>query len=162
MKCRSVKKRLHALRDGEVGPELEARLKAHLGACDRCRSAFEAIEDLWGLLEDYPEIDVPEGFSRRVAARAEAEEAERGFRGSLRWRWRLEPLSWATAFVFLGGLLIGGVLFHTWSGRMNRRLASYYASTQDPYEFESSYGLAEQSLIDSYWKVLTADSDGET
>lgn len=162
--CRRVRKKLEALRDGEVSPEVGAALEDHLGGCDRCRSEFEAMKRLWDLLGVYPEQEVPAGFSQGVVARAEALSQKRGFAAWWSWRWRPVPLSWATALVFFVGLVTGGILFEVWSARMNQRLASYYyyAGTHQPYEFESSYGLTEQSLIDGYWNVLTVGGDEET
>jgi anti-sigma factor RsiW len=160
--CTRVRKKLGALRDGEVGPQVSAGLEDHLRGCERCRSEFETMKRLWGLLGAYPEQEVPSGFSQRVVARAEALSEKRRFAAWWSWRWQLAPLSWATAVVFFGGLLMGGILFEAWSARMNKRLASYFASTHQPYEFESSYGLTEQSFVDGYWNVLTVGGDEET
>lgn len=52
MNCEETQSRLVEAVEGELGGQLEARLKQHLDACDGCRTEFEQLRRGAGVLRD--------------------------------------------------------------------------------------------------------------
>jgi anti-sigma factor RsiW len=87
MNCRSIRERLAAYQDGEIGGEERARIAAHLGECPSCRSFYAELEQVWEAMEKIPEIEASPGFERRLAERINAVPEPRS-------RWRFPWVSW--------------------------------------------------------------------
>lgn len=61
MRCRSVRKRLVALHDGEVTPSERVQLEEHLATCAECRSEHSRL----GALPP-PQLQIPADVGRRL------------------------------------------------------------------------------------------------
>lgn len=55
----------------------EARLEAHLAACEPCRLEYGAFAEAVSLVRELPRHKLPAAFSRRVLARTRAERRRR-------------------------------------------------------------------------------------
>ncbi len=113
MRCRTVRKKMSPLMDGEVAPPLRMRLQGHLEGCAACRGALAEARALFKALGQAPAPPpVPRDFSGRVMALA----SERSVRASraarpLLWRSDAPPaLRWATAAMLAAGLALGAMM----------------------------------------------------
>ena len=59
--------------DGEITPEEDALLSAHMSECPECREEYEELLSLEDTLSSLPEEDVPEGFAATVTERIKAQ-----------------------------------------------------------------------------------------
>ena len=59
--------------DGELDAEGEARLKAHIAVCDRCRTLWEAMNDVSAMLAQAPVLAPSPGFTERVMTQVRRE-----------------------------------------------------------------------------------------
>ena len=72
--CERWTEQLSARLDGELSPEEERELEAHLAVCPSCRALAKQLEALDAGLQDLEEAPAPEGFARGVMDRIAAEE----------------------------------------------------------------------------------------
>lgn len=68
---------LIAYLDGRSSGEQRARLDAHLGSCQACRSQLQELKTLWGVLEEWNGIEASPGFEAGLRARLEQEKERR-------------------------------------------------------------------------------------
>jgi len=52
--------------EGEVEPELRARIEGHLKICKHCTAILDGTRNVVQLVADGKVLDVPEGFSKRL------------------------------------------------------------------------------------------------
>ena len=64
--CERWTEQLSARLDGELSPEEERELEAHLAVCPSCRALAKQLEALDAGLQDLEEVPAPEGFARGV------------------------------------------------------------------------------------------------
>lgn len=64
--CDEIFELLSAALDGELTPEKQTALDAHLACCSVCSALYEELRDLRAAMTDLPELTAPEGFSARV------------------------------------------------------------------------------------------------
>lgn len=57
---------LDAYLDGELAPDEEAGVRAHLADCERCRDELAAIERVRALVRGLPDLDLPSVVVERV------------------------------------------------------------------------------------------------
>ena len=72
--CERWTEQLSARLDGELSPEEERELEAHLADCPSCRAVAAQLEMVSAGLDDLEEVPAPEGFARGVMDRIAAEE----------------------------------------------------------------------------------------
>ena len=92
MKCEEVYHFLQAYLDGEIGPEEERKLEAHVRLCPSCKKKLFSLQGLITSIEDLDEARPDEGFTKRLIERLPeiAEPARRTDRGGF-WRRFLGP-----------------------------------------------------------------------
>lgn len=166
MGCRRIQKRLKSFSDGEVGSfRKKAAIERHLGKCVRCRQALEEIHALERLLEAYEEIDLPEhGLAGPVLARVR-KESGLSMRPSaslptvpLRVRF-FSPYGWATAGLFLAGILAGQVIAA--SIRQTPLVQDEQSElSQQAINLEIFSEIPPDSLEQRFWEALSAGQGG--
>lgn len=93
MKCASARNLIEPHLDGELNPDLQARIQDHLAACDPCNEAFSRLRELQtNIRTQLPHYDAPAHFRERVleSLREVAKHGAAdggGTRWSLPWRW---------------------------------------------------------------------------
>jgi len=117
MDCKRFVKHLHAYVDGAVTPALHAAMETHVASCLACRREMESLTQLGAVLRAAPPPPpIPEGFARRVMARAAAQKAPVPPRlvawlSSIAWWQEMAlPTRAAAAAVLWFGLALGAVM----------------------------------------------------
>lgn len=67
--CEEVWMELSNYIEGDVSPELRARMEAHFRKCDHCTAIYDGTKNIIQLVGDFKAFDVPQGFSERLQAR---------------------------------------------------------------------------------------------
>jgi anti-sigma factor (TIGR02949 family) len=67
--CLEVWREISNLIDGEIAPELRARMEAHFNSCAHCSAVLDGTRNVVKLVADGVEYDLPEGFSQRLYKR---------------------------------------------------------------------------------------------
>jgi anti-sigma factor RsiW len=68
MKCRQIYPLMQAYLDGEVTPEEERQVEAHIRACQVCRHRLVDLARTANRISDDQRIDPSEDFTRRLLA----------------------------------------------------------------------------------------------
>ena len=95
-----VSRLLSAYIDGKVSVREAEAVRAHLGACDRCRRELDTLRATVELLRQLPELETPRSFALTVAP-VEVAPAPR-----IAWA---AGLAASAAGLFLVALLLGGL-----------------------------------------------------
>jgi anti-sigma factor (TIGR02949 family) len=64
--CREVWREISNFLDGEVDPELRARMEAHFKACAHCSAILDGTRNTVKLIGDGIEYQLPADFSKRL------------------------------------------------------------------------------------------------
>jgi anti-sigma factor RsiW len=64
--CLEVWREISNYVDGDVAPEVRARMEAHFKVCAHCTAVLDGIRNVVKLVGDGIEYDLPEGFSQRL------------------------------------------------------------------------------------------------
>jgi len=64
--CLEVWREISNYIDGEISPELRARMEAHFKVCAHCTAILDGTKNVVKLVADDVEYELPEGFSRRL------------------------------------------------------------------------------------------------
>lgn len=75
IKCNEIVSELEAYRRNEVSADLKSIIETHLNACYSCRQELNSLRQLNELLEMYQPAPVTTGFTARLLARLENEQA---------------------------------------------------------------------------------------
>jgi anti-sigma factor RsiW len=75
--CVEVWREISNYVDGDVDPELKARLEFHLKNCSHCKAVLDGTRNTVGLLADGEWYPLPSGFSERLRLRLLSECRER-------------------------------------------------------------------------------------
>jgi len=67
--CREVREELTNYSEGDITPELRARIESHLAACSGCRVYFHSVRQVIRILRGTELIELPVGFSQRLYSR---------------------------------------------------------------------------------------------
>jgi anti-sigma factor (TIGR02949 family) len=67
--CLEVWREISNFIDGEIAPELRARMEAHFKSCAHCSAVLDGTRNVVKLVADGVEYDLPEGFSQRLYKR---------------------------------------------------------------------------------------------
>jgi predicted anti-sigma-YlaC factor YlaD len=67
--CREVREELTNFVEGDITPELRARIESHLAACLGCRVYYDSIRQVIRILGETEAIELPAGFSQRLYSR---------------------------------------------------------------------------------------------
>jgi anti-sigma factor RsiW len=128
MDCKLFKKRLHRYVDRALPPLVHAVMEAHAASCPACRREVESLTDLATVLHAADStLPVPEGFARRVMARAVVRKVPArfsvfGWLSSQDWWTEIaSPTRAAVAVVLVIGLSLGAVM--GWDVNRNGRNA---------------------------------------
>ena len=73
MKCKEAKKLLSQYTDGILDPGVMGELKSHLGSCESCSKALEALLEMRRRFDLLPEVDAPDDFLQRLHERLDRE-----------------------------------------------------------------------------------------
>ena len=79
MRCKSCRDHLSAWRDGELSPQLAAKVKAHVEKCQACQDLSRAMEQTLDALERLPSLEPSAGFDaafKRRLQKARASQAQ--------------------------------------------------------------------------------------
>ena len=64
--CRAVRKLVSSFIDGELDPEFQARLEAHLHKCHHCKALVDGTRNIVHLVADERTFELPSGFAERL------------------------------------------------------------------------------------------------
>ncbi len=64
--CLEVWREISNFLDGEVAPEMRARMEAHFKVCAHCTAILDGTKNVVKLVGDGVEYQMPEGFSTRL------------------------------------------------------------------------------------------------
>jgi anti-sigma factor RsiW len=121
MKCASARNLIEPHLDGELNPDLQAKIQDHLAACDPCTEAFSRLRELQtNIRTQLPHYDAPAHFRERVlqSLREVAKHGAAdggGTRWSLPWRWMAIAASALLAVSVAGNV----TLFQSRSGGLD-------------------------------------------
>lgn len=107
--CQSIRKKLSAYQDGEVGTAEKDAIEAHLRTCEACRKKHEALMQTYRMFRSLPEIEPAPGLSRRIldsATRTQEPFWIRVLGEALRWL----PTPAAMVALAVTGLWVGAML----------------------------------------------------
>ena len=116
MDCKRFEKHLNAYVDGAVPPALHATMQTHAASCPTCRREMELLTQLGAVLRAAtPPPPIPEGFTRRVMARAATRKTPVPLRlvawlPSFAWWQEMTRPRRAAAAVLVFGLALGAVM----------------------------------------------------
>jgi hypothetical protein len=102
MKCRKVRNRLADYSTGDLSPELEKEIRAHLPGCPDCSGLLSELEVTLGLLDRRVRLEPNPFLYTRIRERTEGEKAETTLAAPF-FRRVLQPV--------MISILIGGALF---------------------------------------------------
>lgn len=71
--CQHVWEYISAYLDGEVEPELRARIDRHLETCEICSAVLDSTRNVVVLVADERVFELPAGFGERLHARLDRE-----------------------------------------------------------------------------------------
>lgn len=71
--CKHVWQYISAYIDGEVDPELRARIERHLETCEICSAVLDSTRNVIVLVADDRVFELPAGFSARLHERLDEE-----------------------------------------------------------------------------------------
>jgi len=113
--------------DGLLGADDRLQLQQHLASCASCRSEWEAMKQMSGLLKASPMVGPPLGFAVRVERRLDdkARKQRRVFGGVAVLTSSLS-LAGATIAVIL--LILGGLMIWQWLGAQGTSAVTQIAS----------------------------------
>lgn len=110
MKCRSARKMMSALIDGELSPVQKESLTRHVQGCEDCRELHKEILAVHDLLTTAGKHTAPQGFSQRVMTKLEAElESGRIFPIRTPLFLKLAEIGFAIVIVIVG-IISGNIL----------------------------------------------------
>ena len=70
--CRDVWREISNYVDGDLGPELKARMEAHFLTCTHCTAVLNGTRNAVRLIGDGLGFELPGGFSERLRERLKA------------------------------------------------------------------------------------------
>lgn len=73
--CLEVIRELSNYIDREISPDLKAQIEAHLPNCKHCTAIYDGSRNVVQLVADERSFELPAGFSQRLRARFEKDEA---------------------------------------------------------------------------------------
>jgi len=106
MNCDSVRKRLSAYQDRELGPDEQARIKSHLQSCPECSAIYAEFQHTWVVLGEVPEIHPAPTFYPEIRKRISGLN-DPHFIPRLRQVFQFFPSPLVMATLVLAGLVIG-------------------------------------------------------
>ena len=71
--CQEVWRELTNYMEGDVTAEMRERIAQHLSGCAHCRAIYDGLRNVVQLLGNGRTFELPEGFSRRLYGRLQAE-----------------------------------------------------------------------------------------
>ena len=75
--CEHVWREVSNYLEGDVDPELRARMEAHFKVCSHCTAVLDGARNVVQLVADGKAFDLPRGFSERLRQRIGATVAEK-------------------------------------------------------------------------------------
>ena len=127
--------------DGEISPEEDARLTAHISGCETCREELSELSALEETLDSMPEYDVPPSFAAKVTEKLRTQ-------GAKIHKPRFKPyFSIAAACI-----LLVVVLFYNMSGGM----ISKNSAIEDTAGFAASDEAEESADADGAAQSISA------
>jgi hypothetical protein len=121
MKCRAVRKRLSAYRDGDLAAEETREVSLHLGACADCGAHWASWTEALAGLAGLPALQSEESIASRIHTRLEVETRGPGLRLLFRPAWRARPLllpSLVPAVMVLVTLMLGVAALERAAGQL--------------------------------------------
>lgn len=67
--CQEVWGEISNYIEGEIAPEMRARMETHFKSCAHCTAVLDSTRNVVGLVGDGRIFPLPEGFSRRLQKR---------------------------------------------------------------------------------------------
>ncbi|HET7207285.1 MAG TPA: zf-HC2 domain-containing protein [Terriglobales bacterium] len=75
--CEHVWREISNYLEGDVDPELRARMEAHFRVCSHCTAVLDGTRNVIQLVADGQAFDLPRGFSERLRQRIAAKVVEK-------------------------------------------------------------------------------------
>jgi predicted anti-sigma-YlaC factor YlaD len=75
--CEHVWREISNYLEGDVDPELRARMEAHFRVCSHCTAVLDGARNVIRLVADGQAFDLPRGFSARLRQRIAAKAVEK-------------------------------------------------------------------------------------
>lgn len=116
MKCRTVRNRLSAYRDGDLSADETRLVSLHLGTCASCAAHWTSWSEALDALSGLPQLQCDESIAARIQTRLEVETRGPGLSLLFRPMWSARPLllpSLVPAVLVLV-LMVSGVLLLDW------------------------------------------------
>jgi anti-sigma factor RsiW len=118
MPCRKWQVQISKQHEGELSDEEEANLSRHLESCHHCRILDARLRSVSALLNESPELPVPDFLSQRITAAVSErmrQHPEGGVWGMIKlFSYRYRAI--VTTAVLVIGLCIGGLAGHNIAG----------------------------------------------
>ncbi|MEW6440327.1 MAG: zf-HC2 domain-containing protein [bacterium] len=157
MGCKRVRDRLKPYADGELGGSRKAAVERHLAGCEPCRQALRELEGLASLMAAAAEIEPAAGLAERVLAEAGRSHRSRD-RSLLRAGaparvWYASPVGWATAGLFVAGVMAGHLLT-TGLKQEGQPSPARSESSRQMVDLEIFSVTPPDSLEEVYWQTL--------
>ena len=141
--CQSVRKKLSAYQDGEVGPDEKDAIEIHLRACEVCRRKHEALLRTYRMLSSLPEIEPAPGLSRRIVDNATQVQEPFWIR-ALGNAFRMLPAPAVMVALAAAGLLVGTMLGNFLTERQFRPSPAF-----STFHSDQSLTLASVQVFDA-------------
>ena len=140
MTCGQCVEKLTDLLNGDLTPDAERDVRAHIDECEQCARAFAQMRGIVVALRGLPEVEPPADLRERLRSIAVQPEPESG---SLWRRWRPAAIGLAAAAAALLMVTIGLHGYHQEAGELPERLVMERAATDSPEE------LSEPALVEA-------------
>ena len=129
MKCRTVRSRLSAYRDGDLTAEETRLVSLHLGSCEACGTHWTSWSDALDALSGLPQLQCDESIAARIQTRLEVETRGPGLSLLFRPVWSARPLFLPSLVPAVAVLLavVAGVFLLDWEA--DRLPAVYVRNT---------------------------------
>jgi Putative zinc-finger/Gram-negative bacterial TonB protein C-terminal len=116
MKCRTVRSRLSAYRDGDLTADETRLVSLHLGSCEACGAHWTSWSDALDALSGLPLLQCDESIAARIQTRLEVETRGPGLSLLFRPMWSARPLFLPSLVPAVGVLLavVSGVFLLDW------------------------------------------------
>ncbi len=108
--------------EGELSPEQQAEVKAHLEGCEECRQELEAFRQTMRALSGLRPLPPPEGFARKVQQRIHRRSRGRFFRAD-RLFMRV-PFEWISFIIIIIMLVLYMLMMETQVKKMKAAAGS--------------------------------------
>jgi anti-sigma factor RsiW len=158
MNCRTIRKRLSAYQDKELGVNEQDRIRSHLQGCPECSKQFADFQYIQEVLDELPDIQPAPGFYLEVLKKISGSNDRRLF-PKRRQAFQFLPSPLAMAAYLVIGLLAGTYLGNFMGqGAFNLQQSAVISATRQPIlaSLRSFDAVAPGTLASGYVRMVEA------